>query len=73
MKIIIESTSHVVEVNGVPGRMWEGTTDTGIAVQCLITRIAVLKTDDCEQFEKELKEQKPPTAVALAFPARMIL
>lgn len=73
MKITIESTTYLVEVNGLPARMWEGTTESGIAVQCLVTRIAALKTEDLTQFEAELKEQKQPTAVALAFPMRLIL
>jgi hypothetical protein len=73
MKITIESTTQIVEVNGVSARVWEGKTEAGITVQALITRIAVLATEDVTQFTKELEEQKAPTAVALAFPLRMIL
>jgi hypothetical protein len=60
MKITIESTTKIVEVNGVPARVWEGKTDTGIELHCFVTRIAVNKTDDASQFEKELLECRPP-------------
>lgn len=78
MKITIESTSRIVQVQGdngglIPARVWEGHTDSGIAVHCLLTRIAALKTEDLSQFEAELVEQRPPTAIAEAFPARMVL
>jgi hypothetical protein len=74
MRITIENTSRVIEINGVPARVWEGKTDSGIAVHCAITRIAVHKTDDASQFEAELVETKPPSAAALeCFPLRMVL
>lgn len=78
MKITMESTTRIVELVApgggiVPARMWEGQTESGIAVQVLVTRVAVLKTDDCSQFESELKEQKAPSVEWMAFPLRMIL
>jgi hypothetical protein len=73
MKITIENTTEIVEVNRVPARVWEGTTESGIKIQCLITLIAALKTEDCSQFERELQEQKPPTVAERAFPMRMLL
>lgn len=74
MKITIESTSKIVELNGVPARLWEGHTESGIEVHCFITRIAVHKDQDCSQFEKELKEQPQPSALLDGvYPLRMIL
>ena len=74
MKLIIESTTKTVELNGVPARVWEGHTESGIAVHCFITRVAVHKDLDASQFEKELLEQKPPSfEVDQAYPLRMIL
>lgn len=76
MKITVESTSQcvtlVVAGAEVPARIWEGHTDSGIAVHCYITRIAVHKDSDLSQFEKELKEspQRKPT---VAIPLRMII
>lgn len=79
MKITIENTSKIVELVGenggkIPARIWEGVTDSGIPVHCFITRIAVDKAADTEQFDRELQEQKPPSPVIEnAYPARLIL
>jgi hypothetical protein len=80
MKLTIESTDRTVFVRAsatardeIECRIWEGHTETGIAVQVLIPRIAVHKTQDCSQFEAELREHKPPSAEMLAFPLRMVL
>jgi hypothetical protein len=73
MKITIENTAQIVEVNNVPARVWVGKTESGIEVQCLITRVCVLKTDDCSQFERELAEQPAPAVEVRAFPLRLIL
>jgi hypothetical protein len=74
MKITIENTSQVVMVNDVPARVWEGTTESGIKVQCLVTRIAVHNSQDCSQFEDELVEQPAPQPEHMeAFPLRLIL
>lgn len=72
MKITIENTDQIVEVNGVPARLWEGESVTGIKVQVLVTRIAVHDSQDCSQFAAELEEQRPPS-IEQAFPLRMIL
>lgn len=73
MKITIESTTKIVNANGVDCRVWEGITERGIRVQCLIPRIAALADQDLSQFEAELKEQRAPSAEVEAFPLRMIL
>lgn len=76
MKIEIESTTKIVELDGVPARIWEGNTDSGIPVHCFITRIAIDKTDDAanEQFARELAECKAPSAeIEKVYPLRMIL
>ncbi len=79
MRITIESTSEVTILarddldRGVPARVWQGVTESGIRVQCLIARIAVHKDDDPSQFEAELIEQRPPVDGTRAFPLRMIL
>jgi hypothetical protein len=74
MKVTLESTTKIVEVNGVPARCWEGKTDSGIPVIALITRIAVPNGHPTEQFERELLEQRPPTAeLSRAFDARLVI
>lgn len=80
MKITIENTSKIVRVSTRPNfepsidcRVWEGVTDTGIRVQCLIPRIATFVTDDQEDFIRELQSVRPPTADFNAFPLRMVI
>jgi hypothetical protein len=74
MKITIESTTKIVNASGVDCRVWEGATETGVKVQCLIPRIAALAGEDLSQFEAELQEQRPPSIdMEQAFPARLIL
>ncbi len=86
MKLIIESTTKVVRLviadggigdgGFIDARIWEGQTDTGIPVHCFITRVAVSTDEglDHSQFERELAEQRQPSAkVDAAIPMRMIL
>jgi hypothetical protein len=77
MKINIESTDKIVSLLGplgeVPARIWEGFTDSGIAVHCFITRIAVHKDDDSTQFERELQEQHAPSSLNGVYPSRLVL
>ncbi|MGY4295343.1 hypothetical protein ACVWXN_003438 [Bradyrhizobium sp. i1.4.4] len=56
MKLILESTAKVERVNGVPARVWQGKTETGIDVTCWISIVQVRKDADCEQFERELQK-----------------
>jgi len=74
MKIIIELTSKFVTLNGVPARIWEGETESGIKLHCYITRIAIDKDETrIEEFEKELQQQRPPSKEIEAIPLRMII
>lgn len=74
MKITIENTTKVITFNGIECRIWEGQTESGIPVHCYITRVAVhTSITDQSQFERELKEQKTPSAEVAAIPLRMIL
>ena len=73
MKIIIENTEKIVELNGIPARIWEGKTDSGISVHCFITRIACDKNADLTQFQKELNETKCPSEEIKSYPLSMIL
>jgi len=73
VKINLESTTKIVRVNGVPARIWEGTTDSGIPVHCYVTRIAVAQGQDTTQFERELRECRTPSVEVEALPLRLIL
>jgi hypothetical protein len=79
VKITIESTTKLVTIvddsgcHAVAARVWEGVTESGIQVQCLIVRIAAPIAGDLSQFEAELQEQRAPSEAAVAFSLRMIL
>jgi len=73
MKVTLESTTKIVQLNGVDARIWEGTTDSGIKVHAYVTRIAVDLHDDLTQFEAELQAHAAPSPEVQAIPLRMIL
>jgi len=73
MKITLESTTKFVWLNGVPTRIWEGTTDSGIALHAYIARVAVREDKDCTQFDAELRECRLPSPEVAAIPARLVL
>jgi hypothetical protein len=59
--------------DGIPSRVWEGETERGIKVHAFISRIAVDKNEDTEQFDRELLECEAPTAEIEAIPNRLII
>ena len=65
MRILIESTDQILELNGVPVRVWNGTTESGVACLVFVHRIAVHKDADNEAFERELFEKIPPIQVGI--------
>jgi hypothetical protein len=78
LKVTLESTTKIVELtlNGqtLPARVWEGTTERGVACHAYITRIAVDPTLDATEFEKDLAEQhRPASAAVAAIPTRLVL
>jgi hypothetical protein len=71
MIIILQNTDKIVDVNGIQSRLWQGKTDSGIQVTCLIIRIAVNMEADQTEFDRELIECRAPSPDAdQAFPAR---
>lgn len=85
MKITIESTDKIVTLvlkgdNEVPARVWQGATESGVPVQCFITRIApeIPESDPnigrlTRQFDVELSRQATPRPTIEAIPLRMII
>ena len=64
MKITIESTSQLTEIEDVPVRVWEGVTDRGTRCKVFVHRLAVEDEGDAvEEFERELAECLPPALV----------
>ena len=76
MKLILESTDKIVELGNVPARVWEGHTESGIAVHCFITRVTVAEGQDesvYSEFERELRECRRASPAVEAIPLRLIL
>jgi len=74
MKMTIENTTRIIEVDGVPACVWEGKTENGIDVYACIVRVVVHDDDDSSEFEADLKQCRAPSATAIeAFPLDMIL
>jgi hypothetical protein len=78
MTVTLHATTKIVELQTadgrVPARIWEGTTESGIPVHAFITRVAVDRAEDTREFERELFEQRAPSAaVSAAYPLRLVL
>lgn len=84
MKITIESTSKVVfliaDGEEVTARIWQGHTESGIPVQCFITRISPEIPQNhpnidelTAEFERDLKRQAAPRPTVEAIPLRMVI
>jgi hypothetical protein len=79
VKITIESTSKIVELQGhlctVPARVWEGTSERGVKVVAFITRITPGEAtpEQCAEFEADLQETRVPSSGVQAWPARLVL
>ena len=73
MKITIESTTLVVEANGIKCRVWQGDTSKGVKVKCLIPLIAAQLGEDLSEFNADLREQGAPWEDFSPFPLRLIL
>jgi len=72
MEVQLTSTTKIVEVNGVPARVWEGMSASGIKCHAYITRIAVEDSQDTSEFETELQEHVPPSAEVAAIPLSLV-
>jgi hypothetical protein len=58
MKILMEPTDHVVTVDGVECRVWNGVTEKDTQCFVFVHRIAVRNSDDQQEFD-DLFEQWP--------------
>lgn len=59
MKISMIPSDVTTELDGVPCRLWHGTTDKGTPCKVFVHRIAVEESRN-EEFEAELLEQASP-------------
>jgi len=73
MKITIESTTKIVELNGIPCRIWEGETESGIKMHAFISRVAIGKDENAEEFARELQQCAAPSVAVEFIPDRLII
>ena len=77
MKITLTSTTKIVELRTETGtvraRIWEGHTESGIAVHAYIPRVAAGVHANLEEFERELTECRAPSPEVEAIPLRLVL
>lgn len=75
MKIKLQSTTKIVELNGKACRIWEGETESGIKCHAFIASIAIDKDETRdEEFKKELVEQHVnPSHKIASYPLSMII
>lgn len=52
MKMTLESTAELADVNGVPVRVWQGTTERGTGVFAFITRVAFPPDTSAEELDE---------------------
>lgn len=82
MRITVESTGFIVKVKhdqhdpddkAIDCRLWQGETDKGIQICCLIPGIAVNAEQDQRDFERDLKEASISTVYDDVLPLRMVI
>lgn len=76
MRVQLQPTTQVVTINGtVKGRVWYGTTDNGVPVQAVITRVAcdVEHQEENERLAASLEECSEPCPEPRAFDMRFVL
>jgi hypothetical protein len=61
MKLTLESTPQIILYDGIPTRVWVGTTESGCRVTAFVTSVAVDSGQDASEFERELSEHVAPT------------
>lgn len=61
MELTLKPTGAIEKVNGVPHRIWIGTTDQGHPVQARIAMVELRTKDEAAnaEFARELREVKP--------------
>ena len=60
MQLMIEATSQVTTIDGVPVRLWNGVTEGGKQCQVYVHLISATDFGDTEEFDRELQEKMPP-------------
>lgn len=78
MRITVDSTDKLVTLfqgtsRELLCRIWEGATEHGVPVQCMIIRVAAPVEFNQAEFEHDLQETRPPQMQPEAFPLKMVI
>ena len=73
MKLTIESTTQLTEIDGVPVRLWKGITEQGTACLVFVHRLAVAPEADAEEFAAELVSTTTPAEAFHTVPLVVVL
>jgi len=65
MKLTLEPTDRILELEGRQVRVWKGKSDRGVPVYALIARVLVHQDDDSSAFDRALLEVPPSLDVQL--------
>ena len=60
-------------MNGIPCRIWEGETESGIKMHAFISRVAIGKDENAEEFDRELQQCAAPSVAVEFIPGRLII
>ena len=73
MKLTIEPTGTIEDVNGIPARIWKGKTEAGSDVMLWVSVVRVHKdAPDVEAFDRALREVKADRQL-VSFDIRLVL
>ena len=67
MKVTIEMSNELANIDGVLCRVWNGYADNGIAVRFYVHRVAVPIMREQAEFKRVLVEMQPPTTETSKF------
>lgn len=74
MKLTIEPTDRIQSMDGVPHRVWKGTTDSGVPVEAYVRAVTAMTHDPAALavFDRELKALPQPRRELVSFDLRML-
>jgi hypothetical protein len=74
MKLTLEPTGNIENVDGMPCRIWEGVTDTGTPVKAWIRTVQPQTHDEAALavFEAELQRLPQPVTTVIAIDRRFV-
>jgi hypothetical protein len=61
MRLTLEMTNELTNIDGVMCRIWTGHSDTGVPVRVYVHRVAIPLKGTQHPFNIELVEMEPPT------------